>query len=87
MECKKCAFYSRQHSNKCSLLKNKDVSWDCFTTKEEYKERLREMYRYYASMYKKYNTEYLDNGGSDNYTDAVNYKKYLRQVQEELNAL
>jgi len=46
MNCKDCFFKSEDFNNECSLLSDKNVSFKCFCSKEEYKERLREAFRY-----------------------------------------
>ena len=53
MECNICVYRDTNYNNNCSLLKNRDVPWDCTMIDEEYVRILQEQIKYYTEKYEK----------------------------------
>lgn len=76
MDCKTCVFYSKKYPNRCALLSDKKVSFDCYCTLDEYKHRLKEMFKY--ADYKEQRCDSLEKGV---------WSGYKSQVVKELSSL
>jgi len=77
MDCDRCVYKSRRYPNRCSLLTNKDVSWDCTTTPEDFKQILVEQIEYYDMKHK----------ASRNNIDQTIYSRERTECQKLLSQL
>jgi hypothetical protein len=85
MECNICVYRDRNYNNNCSLLKNRDVPWDCTMIDEEYVKMLNEQIEYYTEKHDKAK----DNLHQRIYNQQINnckelLKKALKRMKKDV---
>ena len=53
MYCQGCVYYNKRQRNKCDLLSNKKISFECYCSVNKYKDILNDMIDYYDVKYKR----------------------------------
>jgi len=77
MNCNRCVYQNKRYPNNCMLLQNKDITWECECSLEEYKKRLMAMIKYYKVKKEK----------AKNNLDETIYRQQIEKVNDELRLL